>query len=157
ASWWSKIRRVLIVLAVLIIPHVLIGIFLILHAMLMLVWLGAGDDHVGHVVRAWQQTNSKGITWHEIEYVYRDPSQRLAPEVHETTTVPREYFESLPPELKRKEAATTMELSPSPSVPITVRILHFGPLHHVAALPTASSRWTEAGGAVLAAAAWNTF
>ncbi|CAA9383284.1 MAG: hypothetical protein AVDCRST_MAG64-805 [uncultured Phycisphaerae bacterium] len=137
-SWFDRIF---------IIPHVIVGVGLIGFSLLNLVWLIAGTDVEGRVLAAEERTSTKGVVSHGVDYAY--PSG--AGERRDRTDVSQVYYEGLPAELRRPSRPA----GEGDSVPITVRVLEAGPVHHAVALPNRWSRWSCLGMALAVTAFWN--
>src|SRR3954463_9283203 len=127
AKAMAKIVSGLVLLGVFCLPHVLAGLFLLLRAVLLLLWLAAGDDHLGHVVRAWSETNTKGATFYSMEYTFREHGG----DVVERMTLSKAEFEQVPPATRGRQQPPA-KVPSDPAFAITVREFEFGPLRHVA-------------------------
>src|SRR4051812_41703208 len=103
----NKLGCGLVALGVFCLPHLLVGIFLFLRAMLLLLWLVAGDDHVGHVARARSETNIKGATFSSMEYTFR----KHGGDVVERATLSNAEFEQVPPAITGRQQQPTTDAS----------------------------------------------
>jgi hypothetical protein len=79
----EKVPRSLLLPRLIILPHTLMGLFLLVVAMPgVIIWAAAGDDHTAQVTRLWTDKGSKGRLRYNVAYTYPLPTgQRQSKEV----------------------------------------------------------------------------
>jgi len=133
-----------------ILPHTLIGVFLIGQTLLTTAWFLGGDDTIARVTHAWPNPGKKSTSY-EAAYVYKDgPS-----EFSNKETISKEFYDQLPASLKLPGPGRNSALV-SETYPMTVRLLSVGRFHHVAAIPPAGrSPLAQFLGLLLGTLFWN--
>jgi hypothetical protein len=140
------------VMRLFILPHMCVGVWLLIQAMLTVGWFFAGNDVAGQVTYGWALPSKKS-TAYEVEYRYPDGTTQGRAQA----SVSRDYYDQLPGPMRLAGGRpTSTPAVPAATLPLRVRVFRVGPLFHVAPLPpVGESIGAQLGFALFAAAFWN--
>src|SRR4051812_6039602 len=90
-----------------ILPHTVIGLWMIGHFSVVLLWLVAGSNVTGRIVDAKESTSSKGRKYYEIAY---DVPMRGGGSIRKTEGASQGFYESLPRSVRAHEAGASADV-----------------------------------------------